>query len=986
MGLLISKFIFAQTNVQSQSVFYRQYTTANGLPSSEVYKVIQDKKGFMWFSTNYGVSRFDGYKFTNYSTKDGLPENTVFDIFEDYKGRIWFLTMSFKLCYFENNKVYTYQYNDLIHKCVGAVLPAIGTLFVDSLDNVSAATLPKSFIISQKGVMKEFLNYKLENDKNKSVHVLNNDKPANVFRALFLGGLSTSLSRDLPIFEPYRERAYLRKNNKFPYKIAFYRMEIAYSKDFLNLKYLTFKDNISNMFVDSRNRLFVCTSNGVVYFTDGNLGSPSIRYLDGIKTTSIAEDREGGYWITTSDNGVFYAPSFEVESYNTNNGLINKNITCLEYDKLNKNLYFGYYANYVGKLSEGIINNFLVTNEKSVDTYRVIRSIYKQGANLFIGTNSLIYLLNEKRNNQITPISTILEYKKEKPSAYTPCPLKFIPSKDSGFWLGGYTKLLKFDKNNKNTFDSFNTDSIVHRCDGIYEDSKGTVWIGSTDGLWRFYPDRKQNRYINYGKNIPILKNRILDVKNIPNTNLLLLGTKGFGMLVFDMEKNTVREINADNGLSSNYVSNLCVDGNKVWASTNKGISKITFSSLSDFKYSIDIYSKNDGLPSDEINQVLAAEGKLYIATNSGLAIVDESKLTQNSVAPPIYISSVKVNNRDTVVAPSYVLPYDKNMLYISFVGLSYKNTGAVKYKYMMEGIDKDWKYTYTTEIQYTTLPHGEYKFVVYAMNNSGVWSKVPANVIFRISPPFWKTWWFILLICLTVLLLFYVFYAYRMRTVALRNNLQLELSKNMNKAMSAQMNPHFIFNSLNAIQLFVLKNDPDTSNKYLINFSKLIRMTLNNSQHQMISLADELESLKLFLNIESLRIGADFSYEIVLDDNVDVEIFKVPPMLIQPYVENSIWHGLMHKSGSKNLKLEIKKTSERMMMFVIEDNGVGREVAAQKKNSNHKSLGTKITENRLKMMDSLYKCKTSVNFVDMKNERDESLGTRVEIEIPIVK
>ena len=100
MGLLISKFIFAQTNVQSQSVFYRQYTTANGLPSSEVYKVIQDKKGFMWFSTNYGVSRFDGYKFTNYSTKDGLPENTVFDIFEDYKGRIWFLTMSFKLCYF----------------------------------------------------------------------------------------------------------------------------------------------------------------------------------------------------------------------------------------------------------------------------------------------------------------------------------------------------------------------------------------------------------------------------------------------------------------------------------------------------------------------------------------------------------------------------------------------------------------------------------------------------------------------------------------------------------------------------------------------------------------------------------------------------------------------------------------------------------------------------------------------------------------------
>jgi tetratricopeptide (TPR) repeat protein len=201
------------------------------------------------------------------------------------------------------------------------------------------------------------------------------------------------------------------------------------------------------------------------------------------------------------------------------------------------------------------------------------------------------------------------------------------------------------------------------------------------------------------------------------------------------------------------------------------------------------------------------------------------------------------------------------------------------------------------------------------------------------------------------------------------------------------QMNPHFIFNTLNSIQYYMYQHDKLATNNYLTKFSNLMRKVLDNSQHTSVPLSDELAALNLYLELESLRFKDKFSYSVKIDEEIDPLMYKVPTMLIQPYVENSISHGLMPLEGKGIVNIEIK-IDEGCLLCIIEDNGIGRDAARDrnaKKETNHNSLGTRITNSRLDLVNSLYGTSLRTVYTDLKNEKGEAAGTRVEIHIPVM-
>ena len=216
---------------------------------------------------------------------------------------------------------------------------------------------------------------------------------------------------------------------------------------------------------------------------------------------------------------------------------------------------------------------------------------------------------------------------------------------------------------------------------------------------------------------------------------------------------------------------------------------------------------------------------------------------------------------------------------------------------------------------------------------------------------------------------------------------MSLRLSEITQANLRQQMNPHFIFNTLNSIQYYMYQHDKLATNNYLTKFSSLIRKILENSQLMFVSIKDELDVIQLYLELETLRFKDKFRYEINIDDEIDTLSYKVPTMLIQPYVENAICHGLMNKDENGLLKFEMS-IKESFILCVIEDNGVGREAALEikkLKSTSHQSLGIKITESRIDLSNAVYGTDMKVVIVDLKDENNQACGTRVELFLPIM-
>ena len=384
-----------------------------------------------------------------------------------------------------------------------------------------------------------------------------------------------------------------------------------------------------------------------------------------------------------------------------------------------------------------------------------------------------------------------------------------------------------------------------------------------------------------------------------------------------------IQHIRKDHGLSSNISRCLFLYGNNLWVGTDRGLDKITFSEK---EYSITSYSVADGLVSDFINCLYADDSRVYVGTPEGISYFDHNKISQK--APCLLrITNIIVSDSSLISNASLVLPRKQNNIRFEYAGISYRSGGDITYRYRLDGLDTGWRKTKDNFLNYPILSPGNYTMELQAINKFGVESEI-IRIPFLIEKFWWEKLWIRIVAIIAFLFLVGLITNRRIRQVRSRekekNQLREQVSLLEQMALKAQMNPHFIFNSLNSIQHYVLDKDIVGANKYIAGFSRLIRLTLDNSSKSEISIDEEVDYLSQYLELEKIRQADKFSYSINIMPGILHNGYTISPMLLQPFVENSIRHGIRYRNDSDgHIKIDITEYEEGLQ-FIIEDNGGG--------------------------------------------------------------
>jgi sensor histidine kinase YesM/ligand-binding sensor domain-containing protein len=977
---LFCLFVISLQYLSGQAYSYRCFTPEDGLPSSEVYHAFQDSKGYIWFATDNGVCRYDGYEFKNYSANEGLPDNTIFEIYEDWKGRIWFISFSARLSYFYNDSIQCYQFNDSIAKKLSHYPVSYKKSFYVDRNNTVYFNDRYNGIIKIDDSGKASLL-----DNRYFIYVLDNTP--------LLNKLEVSANDSLIYYFKNKEwRNKIEIPLRSVFKTAVISNSFLYFSIYTNLYKVdkgrlvqnrTFKNKI--IWTSSyNNQLWVGTTCGVYCFENGNLNSvPKYHLLHNYSVSSVLIDKEGGIWFTTLESGVFYLPELSIKSFKPKNvAIANQKIMCLH--EFNNKIWYGTLGGKIGFLKEDVLNQvFEIQNTKPCSS--IIDIINNEKGQLIAMSFCKSYSFSENVHGKEQSLNKL-------DLLCTSGGHKIEYCGNSEYWIASRFAVYKVAENSRSITIQIKVsrDITIHSLLMLDQD---TFLIGASNGLWKYITSTKQFTHLNQIH--PKLNDRILCIEK-GSGNYIWIGTKKNGIIALKNDK--VVNILNKNVTSSNFISCIYPYKNSVWFGTKGGGAySLTFKDSSLVDFVIKKWSVAEGLLSNEINDIGVNDTAAFLATNQGLNVVCYSDYKESSVTPPIYIEQVKINNKDTILLDNYILNYKQNSIDIRLTGIAFKQAG-VQYKYrLIEKANKgEWIMTNSREVRLAYLHYGEYMFQAKAVIGS-IESDKSVSFSIVIKPPFWRTWWFITISFISVFSLIIFYLRKRLKEIKVRNELEKEFLINKNKlqkeiekyrqqALTQQMNPHFIFNSLNSIQLFVYKEDKKLSSKYLSKFSGLIRIILDNSQHQAISFQKEFEALVLYLELEEMRLQGKMSFTVQIDEKINTSYFIVPPLLIQPFAENSIWHGIVHKQGKGHVKVLLEEC-EDCFLCVIEDDGVGRKRAKEildKKRSAHKSLGTQITEKRLELLNNHCGKKMNITYIDLY-DKSIAIGTRVEIEIPKV-
>jgi hypothetical protein len=508
--------------------------------------------------------------------------------------------------------------------------------------------------------------------------------------------------------------------------------------------------------------------------------------------------------------------------------------------------------------------------------------------------------------------------------------------------------------------------------------------MGKKTGLYLFKDKKyKHLSYIN-----PLLKSPIISLKEDKDSSIWI-ATIGNGVL--RLKNNKVTQISKKDGLISTICTAISIDqyGN-IWVGTNSGLSCIRKEEIEKGKWSIKNITEQTGLNSNDITKIYAFKEKLWVGTMNGVSSVDIQEALKPSAPSLAHIDSIKVNNIS--ISGKTIFPYNENNLKFMLNGLTFNDNGNHNYRYRLIGLDTAWQQTNTDEILISNLAPGNYTFQAQIANADNIWSNRSSSYCFTIEKPFWLTWWFILLEVVMLVVIIYLIVLWRTNIIQKKENEKLRINKLLAeyqmKALTAQMNPHFIFNAINSIQNFIIQNHATLAYDYLIKFSKLIRLVLNNSKDNEISLKQELDTLGLYIELEQLRFEKSFTYNLQVETQIDQEALMIPALLLQPYIENAIWHGLMPLKTRLGIIALTIVQQDNCLKITISDNGVGRIVSDQIKkkiaHKTHQSVGMELTGKRIELFGQ--ESKFSLQIIDNYSEHNEPIGTTVEIILPMIE
>ncbi|MES2778362.1 MAG: histidine kinase [Bacteroidota bacterium] len=946
--ILLLSLLFCLT-ARGQQPYFHHITTANGLPSSMVYQVMTDSRGYLWILTGQGIVRYDGVSYTAMDSRYGLKAKSAFRMFLSKDDKVWFITLDFKVFYFEENRFHLLHTNKDIAWLDEDVTGHI--YFIAR--NGEILSLDTNYSLHRLSPLPNYMGgYCLKILPDSSFIASTTSGIVHIgpqWNYKLLAACTPYTEQVVPRFTCLQNGNILMSTSKGIYTYNPHKKQIVH---FLPM----IKNEIYSFHEDSvTHDVWIGTHKGLFIFKEGRLDSKPLQYLTDKAVFHIYLSHDK-YWISTGEDGI-YSVNMHATHFDKADGLSTQKISFIKKD--NGIVYLFSQDGTIQGLKNDCI--FHGVNHLSLKgKISRIKNVINSCDGLLLVSEKPLYLHNQQFTSP-SPHDGFVFYS---------CPYTYYLYLGSIMRKGLQKPIYELtDKKMRDTMLKYGVSDVPL---AVKNDS--CFYFGIRDGYCKLVKENGRYHFYPY-----VIGTSVSKIIITPSDNLIL-STLSKGIAVAYKNGQTLF-YSKEKGLLSEYCSNMYIHGNSIWVPTNKGISKLLFTK-DDSLVKIINYTTENVLRTSEVNDLLVDNTKVYVATNEGVSMFDADY--ENKLPPPeVIIENIQINNIDTPLSSFYELPYTQNTITIRFKSPSVLNEANILYEYSIESDHKQIlkEHSLTPILQLSSLSPGDYIVSIRARSADGVWSVNPVQLKFVILAPFWKRWWFILgYVSLAVTL--GVLYLTNLKK---QSRTQSQLLESQLKALRLQMNPHFIFNTLNSLQMFILEHKPIDANQYISKFSQLIRWVMIYSDRQELTLYEELAFLNTYVELEQLRFEQTFLLYSDIDPEINLHGTYIPSLILQPLIENAIKYGLTPKKENGVIQLHFQKKG-KYLFTVIRDNGVGRAKSRTMNGHHHgfESTGMKSIEERLKLLTGPDRPPVMMRVIDLM-EDDEPAGTCIELMIPIL-
>lgn len=950
MRKILSSILFTAWSISlfAQSEVSQNFTISNGLPSNRVYHSIIDSKGFVWFSTDKGVSRYDGYTFKTFTTRDGLTDNEVFFMHEDAKNRIWFMTYSGKLSYYKEGFFYNPQNTPMLKEAITEGM--FSRAYEDKWGNILFITSANGFFLLHNEKFEQYFEnhgffapYLSNNEIYLTVNSLDTSKLVQIKENGSVEILEKKPALKLSFYNWFENDSVFnistskKKENKWE---IYSRQTNSYA---FNISEIEIENNVSPIYIKKiANNIYIGTNKGL-YTLNKKKKKLSLLGFANEQVSSICFDFEGNMWVTTLHQGVFLQPKINLKKYQN----ISENINEVEINPFTDEIWAG-NPRKLYKISKKPLEAHTLPatqnyNEKITSFYFINPSEVLIGSDMgLIHYKTKFRLLDEG-------------FSGVKNLAYNPYSKQIVGAFASG--------LIYINLNQKNT--KLPKRFYTGRSTAALALSKNKFLMGSNNGLYEVNTTTGEGKLL--------LSSRINQIKKDKQGNIWCSSDVA-GLYLYKGGK--FFQFTEKDGLHTNNINKLTIDDKqRVWLSSPFGIIKTKYINNT---LKVENFILSNILGKEQVNDVAIKQDTVLIATTAGLYYFKENSFKQQDIKPPLVINTVIIKGKPQQINHSYTLNYEQNNIQIDFTALSY-STQNLNYRYILSSMGEEWQYTTSRSVNLVDLNPGKYVLTIQAIKNGTIFSE-PKQIKFIIIPPFYKAWWFYGIALIAIASLLTVIVRNRITAIRKRAYISQVIAESKQKALRAQMNPHFLFNSLISIQSFFLNKRNTEGQEYTSKFSKLIRNILDNSDKEFITIDDEAATLKNYTDLENIRLKNPFVFTISISEDIDPNNTYIPTMLLQPIIENAIWHGINYLKNQHG-KIEVSFSKEgQNLKITVKDNGVGFAQSAEiNKKRNHISKGNKLVKERLEAIN--IKRKNNVSYTATDNIKGGAVVTLI---IPI--
>lgn len=1004
--------IFHNPMIEDPQIRFDRLTSEDGLSHNRVTDIHQDIHGFVWIATVDGLNRWDGIQFESFKHNEdnftSLSSSFVTCVDETSTGELYIGTKSGLNNY--NREGNNFEVVPLDHM---NQYPHIRQIMMDN-DSILWIETLDGFLIKFNIIQEEIIKSYKHSSVNQTYY-LYHDIYRDRVGVLWIGmrnvqPMFLDEENDKITYLPFDEDDYLKKRAS--------DMACYYEDSYGNFWFTALdgiyqynrETSVFNKFLgtttydvleDMTGKIWFATGSGVMKYDPSkeeillmDNEKDNLKSISGNNVYVIMQDDVGNLWFGTNNGlSIYNHPAYEFSHFTHIPGISNSPegyvVTAVAEDEKN-NLWIGYEKDGLDyfdrkKLS---FSHYMEdgNNENSLASNKVSALYYDNDKRLWIGLwRGIGFNLFDTKTKRFSLFTYNADsYEQDWYS-------DFVEDRLGNFYIGfwGCEGLHGFDRGRgsflnsyKNYFDRVDCSRLITN---LLLDRKGSIWFGTTDcGLHRYYPEKDSSISIfNDSENSRGLSsNETTDVIEDNSGNIWVINDK---LQQYMPENDTFLSYGYSNGLSTTELESLVSDdmGN-IWVGTSTdGLFRFNPEN-SEFNH----YLRDDGLGSNSFTGASAKlkSGEIFLGCNNGFVLFDPIEIVENSRIPTPFFGRLYVYDHivshDLNEVKEVVLEPDQNVFTVELHSTDIVNPGRYSYLCKLEGYDKDWVEIDNSQrkVRYAAVPSGKYLLKYKIGNRKGLWSEKTAEVRFVIEKPYYLTWWFIVGI-VSFVIVFLILIVKQREFDLKQKHRNIELQQRL---FRLQMNPHFMFNSLLAIQNFIFSHNPADAGNYLSDFARLFRLILNNSRYEFIKMSKEIETLNLYLRLQSLRYPHKFSYNINVDKEIDTELIMIPPMLAQPMIENALEHGLFYKEGKGHIAINFSYDNNQLLFEVI-DNGIGFTKAKEKSDDqpDHKSSGLEITRERIKILAKRHGFFAIFDIQEIKTELGEVIGTKVMFNLP---